>query len=175
MEILLLGGAPNVGKKEAMYRLTRRLIGNKFKVVAIDSSKKKKLEELSDFKVVAEKKYRGKMCRIIINSSSNTIQDIKNFKEFYDENGEYNILISSIIDVNTSIDNKFYPRKEFFKIMEITENENLLEIPFGKTRKASNRDWYQEKLDKLIDYILANKPYNVKWLSISTKPLLNNF
>ena len=75
-------------------------------------------------------------------------------------NGKYDILISSIRDDN------FWPRLDFFKIMEVNEDSNFIEIPLGKiTRRGSNFSvalhWYKNKIDKLIEHILDNKPFEI--------------
>lgn len=150
MQCLLIGGAPSVGKTQTLYRLVKRLLTENYTV-----TKGIFPEEIKDFKVILEKSNTtNKKIRIIINSPSDTVGLISDFKKFYDENGTYNILISSIRDDN------FWPRGEFFDIMKITNPENsILEIPLAKiTRKGDNRNvalkWYEEKVDKLVDYTL---------------------
>lgn len=154
MESLLIGGAQSVGKSETIYRLANRLVGKGFVVVAGSIPL-----TFDDFKAVIEGQNKnGKKIRIIINSPTDTVDIIKNFKDFFDANGVYNILISSIRDDN------FWPRQDFFKIMGL--NENLIEIPMGKiTRRGGNfpvaLNWYKARIDKLIDHILSNKPFEI--------------
>jgi hypothetical protein len=156
MESLLIGGAQSVGKSGAIHRLANRLIARGF--LPIVSSVPVKFY---DFEVVLEGTNRnGKIIRIIINSSTDTPGIIKKFKAFFDKNGTYDILISSIRD------DGYWPRREFFKIMGLNPKKNLLEIPLGKiTRRNANasiaRTWYEDKVDKLIDHVLDNPPYNL--------------
>jgi len=156
MENLLIGGAQSVGKSNSIYRLANRLVASGFVVVSgfIPTI-------FDDFKVVLEGVNKSdKKIRIIINSPTDTIDIINNFKEFFDDNGVYDILISSIRD------NNFYPRSHFFRIMGLSEYTNTLEIPLGKiTRRSTNfataLNWYEEKIDKLIDHTLSNSPYGI--------------
>jgi len=156
MESLLIGGAPSVGKSEAIYRLTNRLTSKGFRVVAGSIPK-----SFDDFMVVIEGvNQNNEKVRIIINSATDTVDIIIDFKTFFDINGKYDILISSIRD------NNFWPRQDFFKIMGINENQNLIEIPMGKiTRRKGNfsiaLNWYKNKMDRLIDNILSNNPFGI--------------
>jgi len=156
MKSLLIGGAPSVGKSETIYRLTNSFIAKGFVVVSgfIPTS-------FDDFKTVIEgTNVNGELIRIIINSPTDTVAIINDFKRFFDANGKYDIMISSIRD------NNFWPRQDFFRIMGISENENLIEIPLGKiTRRNDNHlkalNWYKNKIDKLIEHTLSNKPFNL--------------
>lgn len=156
MESLLIGGAQSVGKSTTIYRLTNRLISKGFTLVSGTIP-----VPFNDFRVVIEGSDKnGKTIRIIINSPSDTVNLIRQFKHFYDSNGIYDILISSIRDDN------FYPRADFFSIMQIIEFQNTLEIPLGKiTRRGTNfstaLNWYEQRIDKLIDHTLSNPPFNL--------------
>jgi len=106
----------------------------------------------------------GEKIRIIINSPTDTVEIINQFKIFYDSNfngNGYNLLISSVRDDN------FWPRKDFFRIMEIPSGHDyILEIPLAKiTRRGENfhtaLNWYSNKIDALIDDILINSPFNI--------------
>ena len=80
---LLIGGAPSVGKSETIYRLANHLIGKGFVIVAgfIPVT-------FNDFKVVIEgKNINGQIIRIIINSPTDTVGIIKDFKSFFNNNG----------------------------------------------------------------------------------------
>lgn len=100
--------------------------------------------------------------KIIINSPSDTVPIINDFKKFYDINGgNYDIVISSIRD------DGFYPRTDFFKIMNINPTTNfVLEIPLAKiTRRETNfttaLNWYNIQIDNLISHALQNQPFNL--------------
>lgn len=155
MNCLLIGGAPSVGKSQCIYRFTKHLISNGF--IDITNSVP---QVFKDFKAVLEGiNKNGKQVRIIICTASDTVKHINNFKKYFDENGTYDILISSVRDDN------FWPRKDFFRIMNINE-EGILEIPLAKiTRRGSNFNtalkWYQNKIDQLVLHTLHNKPFDI--------------
>ena len=157
MECLLIGGAPSVGKSECIYRATQYLINQGYHdtMNSVPGSFK-------DFRAVLEGVNKnGKNIRIIINTPTDTANIIKDFKKFYDENGYYDILISSIRDDN------FWPRQEFFKIMNFNLPESsFLEIPLGKVTRRQDKfkdaiKWYKEKIDKLIVHTLKNRPFDI--------------
>lgn len=159
MNCLLLGGAQNVGKSETTYRTANFLRSNGFSLTSgtIPNS-------FQDFSrcVLEGLDQNGKLIKIIINSPSDTEEIINEFKTFFDNNGSnYDILISSIRDDN------FYPRSDFFRIMNINNTKDfILEIPLGKiTRRGNNfniaLNWYQTQMDNLINHILKNQPFNL--------------
>jgi hypothetical protein len=157
MEILLVGGAQNTGKSQAIYRIARRLQSNGFKVTAgsLPSS-------FEDFMVVLKGvNINGKEISVIINSATDIEDLIRRFKGFSTLHGTYHIMISSVRD------NDYYPRKEFFEIMGLNEDQDpILEIPFAKiTRIRKYRSkplkWYAEKMDKLINHTLKGAPFNL--------------
>ena len=166
MECLLIGGAPEVGKSNTIYRIALRLRNMGFKVIAGNIPIPKTgtvLIPSSDFRAVLEGvNNQNKTIKIIINSPTDTVDIINTFKKFYDGNGgTYNILISSVRDDN------FWPRSDFFRIMNINSSKDfILEIPLAKiTRKKTNRpvalNWYELQLDNLIKHTLSNRPYNI--------------
>ncbi|SMC81487.1 hypothetical protein [Moheibacter sediminis] len=157
MECLLIGGAQSVGKSETIYLLTNNLINLGYQVVAGSYP-----ATFSDFRIVLEGLNRyGRNVRIIINSPTDTVDIINDFKNFFDSNGNYDIFISSVRDGG------FWPRREFFKIMNIAVPKDfILEIPLGKiTRRGSNRptaiNWHQRQSLNLVNYILTNNPFNL--------------
>ncbi|MDN3621391.1 hypothetical protein QWY81_18145 [Polaribacter undariae] len=157
MNSLLIGGAQNVGKSETIYKIANNLVGKGF--IAIAGSIPPAFD---DFTVVLKGfDKKGQKVNVIITSATDTTDIIKNFKKFFDENGNYDILISSVRD------DDFYPRKQFFDIMGINPNDkNLVEIPFAKiTRRGGNfavaLNWYSEKTEKLIIHTLNNNPFNI--------------
>jgi hypothetical protein len=158
MESLLIGGAQSVGKTAAIYRLADRLLRRGFNYSANSLLLPSPFD---DFKVVLEGNNKhGKAIRIIINSATDDTQTIQQFKLFFDNNGTYDILVSSIRD------DGYYPRPEFFTIMGLVPNQNLLEIPLGKiTRRSANvsiaHTWYANTVDQLVDHTLMNPPYNI--------------
>lgn len=155
MNCLLLGGAPSVGKSESIYRLTKYLLLNGF--VDVTSTVP---STFKDFRAILEGKNKnGKQIRIIINTPTDTEVIICDFKAFFDCNGNYDILISSVRD------DDFWPRNGFFRTMNLY-NDFVLEIPLAKiTRRDYNfkkaLNWYQEKIDKLLIHTLKNNPFDL--------------
>lgn len=156
MNCLLFSGAQSVGKSETIFRLANNLVTRGFILVAGTIP-----ETFEDFRCILEGTNKeSKRIRIIINSPSDTPQIIQDFKEFFDINGgDYDILISSVRD------DDFYPRTEFFSIMNIISTYNfILEIPLAKiTRRGDNfqtaLNWYQSQIDNLVQHTLNNQPY----------------
>lgn len=157
MNCLLLGGAPSVGKSQAIYRITNYLINSGFSKLTDTFP-----PQFGDFHtVLAGKDPGGNNIRIIINSPSDTVKIIENFKVFFDKHGKYDILISSVRDEGNR------PRQEFFNIMGLDNKKHfILEIPLSKITRRTYRletalKWHQDKLDALILHLLRNKPFNV--------------
>jgi uncharacterized protein YqeY len=157
MNSLLIGGAQNSGKSQAIYRIANSLKSKGFKVVAGAIP-----VTFNDFKVVLKgKDNNGKNVTVIINSATDTEDIIKAFKKFIDTNGIYDILISSVRDDN------YYPRKEFFQIMKMNgQDDFILEIPFAKVTRikkyrAKPLKWFADNMDNVINHILRNNPFNI--------------
>lgn len=158
MDSLLFGGAPSVGKSETIYRLTQNLIQtNNFSVIAGNIP-----PTFSDFRVVLEGvNSKGEKVRVIINSATDTVQIIEDFKAFFETNGNYDILISSVRDGDN------WPRGDFFSIMDLVNVSNtILEIPLGKVTRREPRfdaslDWYQRNIDRVVINILSSQPFNL--------------
>lgn len=156
MNSLLIGGAQNTGKSKAIYRIANTLHGKGFTIIAGSIP-----ATFNDFMVVLKGiDNNGKESIIIINSATDTEDIIKAFKRFFDKNGKYHIMISSIRDDN------YYPRKEFFDIMKLNVDETVLEIPFAKiTRikkyRAKPLKWFADNMDNLINHVLKNNPFNI--------------
>lgn len=158
MNYLLIGGAQSVGKSETIFRLANSLISRGFTLIAgtIPAT-------FNDFRCVLEGLDNNKkIVKIILNSPSDTVSIINEFKNFYDINGSnYDIVISSIRDEG------FYPRTDFFRIMNLNPKTNLiLEIPLAKiTRRGINfttaLNWYNTQIDNLINHSLQNHPFNL--------------
>ncbi|MDB5122395.1 MAG: hypothetical protein JWP94_524 [Mucilaginibacter sp.] len=157
MDCLLFGGAPSVGKSEAIYRLALKLIGKGF------------IDRLSlvpatfrDFSAVLDGvNKKGEPIRIILNSATDTTAIIQNFKNFFDLHGPYDVLVSSVRDGG------FYPRQDFFSIMGISHASHYItELPMAKlTRRDRNLTtalaWYQTKIDALVQHVNSNPPFEI--------------
>jgi hypothetical protein len=149
IKYLLIGGAQDVGKTGAIYRLAHYLVDEKKFPDVLQSIPKVK----KDFKAIVDGKDKnGKNIRIAINSETDTRKTIKSFKTFLDENKNITLVISSIRD------NGSYPREEFFDIMGITENDIDIELPLAKiTRRKKRRvalRWYENKIDTVLKKLL---------------------
>jgi hypothetical protein len=155
MNCLLIGGAPSVGKSKSIYRLTIYLLSHGF----VDVTKSVPLT-FHDFKAVLEGNDKnGKLIRLIINTATDSVDLINDFKAFFDTHGNYDVLISSVRDDN------FWPRHDLFNIMNL-KHYFVLEIPLAKiTRRHSNfpiaLTWYEDKLDKLLIHTIKNLPFDV--------------
>lgn len=157
MVCLLFGGAPSVGKSETIYRLAQYLMAKGFTdVLGLVPA------TFSDFSAVLEGvDLKGVQVRVIINTATDTPGIIENFKAFYDANGNYEILVSSVRDDN------FWPRAEFFGIMGISPSTHqIIEIPLAKiTRRDINfytaLAWYEKSIDKLTHHILGLPPFEL--------------
>jgi len=150
MKYILIGGSQNVGKTEAIYHLANYLLNSRSFVDVLQSVPKTK----RDFMAILEGKDKNRNnIRIAINSASDTPDIIRKFKTLLNENKNISIIISSIRD------NNFYPRKEFFDILNIDENDIDIEIPLAKiTRRRKNKEialkWYKNKINLLIIKLL---------------------
>jgi len=165
MEYILIGGAPSVGKSECIHRIAKFLLAEGF----LDAQNLVP-HKFKDFTAILEKTNEsGEITRVVINSATDTTDIIYSFKNFCEENGQFNVLISSIRDGG------FWPRNEFFEIMGIDRKSgNITEFPLAKiTRRGDNFDkalkWYKEKTDRLIKSVLMNNSH----LKIEKKPVGN--
>lgn len=167
MECLLFGGAASVGKSNAIFRLATQLITPSTAGAASAFTTFRDVtgtvpSTFADFRAVLEgTNNKGQNIRIIVNSPTDTTAIIQDFKDFYDNNGSYDILISSVKDDSYSV------RNDFFRIMNIsTPKDFILELPLAKiTRHEPNFSvclaWYERQLDMLVEHILNRDPFNL--------------
>lgn len=165
MECLLFGGAESVGKSSAIYRLARNLIGLSVSGVASPYSTFTVVAgnvppTFRDFHAVLEGTNKeGQVVRIIINSPTDKPAIIKHFKTFYDNNGAYDIFISSVKD------DTFPARQAFFKIMSLLSTDFILEIPLAKARRKpqhnDSKAYLGRQVDLLTEHILRRDPFNL--------------
>lgn len=160
MNYLLVGGAYSVGKSGSIYRLTKHLLTKGFDMVNVDNVTE--FNAGRDFKAILEgKNTNNKIIRILINTATDTTDIIENLMRFRDVYLPTDIMISSIRD------DDFYPRKNFFEILNLDYNsKDIIEVPLGKiTRRGDNFDvaleWYQTKIDQLLIRLLYNDPFNI--------------
>lgn len=158
MKYLLLGGAPNTGKTSAIYRLAQFLLNRNY--IIIEGSFP---SQISDFKIVLQGSDNiGNLIRIIINSATDYKNNIEELKKLNDKlSGSIQIIISSVRD------GAIWPREQFFEIMEIDNNKDVvIEIPLGRAnRRGENLPvqlaWYERTLDNLLNHTLSNSPFNI--------------
>jgi len=158
MNYLLLGGAPNVGKSETVWRAAHVLQNSRrFRVVAGDLP-----IEFADFRALLSGVGRnGDTINILFNSATDTVDLIQQFQNFRESlTTPPDIIVSSVRDGN------FWPRAEFFTIMNINQSADfLLEIPLAKVTRRNDfemaLDWYRTTVDNLVMHVLSDQPYNV--------------
>lgn len=166
MECLLFGGAESVGKSNAIYRLATRLItppasGTSSVFSTFIDITGTVPTSFGDFRAVLEgKNNKGQNVRIIINAHTDTTAIINEFKDFYDNNGVYDIFISSVKEDSYSV------RNDFFRIMNISAPKDfILELPLAKVRREPNYSvsvaWFERQLDMLVEHVLKRDPYNL--------------
>lgn len=159
MKTLLFGGAYSVGKTTAIIRLTQKLINSGYRVIVGSIPPTNPAHR--DIRLILEgSDNTGRIIKIYINSATDTYDTILDAKKFIDNYEPVDYFISSIRD------HDFWPRRDFFSVMGINPTSNdLLEIPLAKiTRKKGNfviaLNWYESTLDKLVDKIIKEQPFN---------------
>ena len=150
MKYLLFEGAANTGKTSAVIRIANHLVNNfNYQVVAgntIPSVQSKK-----DFYSLMENSTTRK--RIVVNSPSDYITVIDDFKCFYDNNQPVDIVISSCREEK-------YLREHFYTSFNINDSDDVVVIPLGKiTRRNENlkkqsMKRYKECIDSLAQRFL---------------------
>ncbi|MFT3793650.1 hypothetical protein [Flavobacterium sp.] len=159
MNYLLFGGTQAVGKSNAIYRLALWLKNKKnFKVLAgiLPAS-------FSDFSVIMSGLDKnGNEIIVIINAATDTEELIDRFKKFMtDHNFKYHAVISSIRDKSYDL------RQYFITTFNLSKTKDVIaEIPLAKINKNGNNyddrfKWYEEQIDELAIYLLANNPFNI--------------
>jgi len=156
MKSLLIGGAEDTGKSHAIYNIAKNIQAKGYVAVAGNIP-----ITFDDFMVVLKGTNNdGKDITVIINSATDNIELIRKFKKFFDNNGSYNALISSIRD------DGYFPRQEFFEIMDLKKYDDfLLELPLAKiTRikyKSKALKWYSNKIDLMMNHVITSQPFNI--------------
>ncbi|QTR55457.1 hypothetical protein [Thiothrix unzii] len=172
MDCLLVGGAPSVGKSHLIHGLALWILNKPgFLLASAKSYNSNALNSLNnnpfvDFMAVIDGVNTfNKKIRIIVNSATDDVNIINNFKGFFDANGGYDILISSVRDGDLRNGN-FWPRQEFFQIMNLNSISNLiLELPLAKVTRRRNSqsayNWYETETSRLAQHILSRNPFNL--------------
>lgn len=158
MNTLLIGGAPSTGKTMSLVFIGNYLLSKGFRCTSINTIPAN--EEIKDYKAVLEgKNSDNKNIRIIINSASDTKEIIDSFNDFYNSNGVYDILISSIRDI-------YQERDYLLDTLQInSRSDAIIEIPLAKiTRRndySSAQNWYKTITQNLIIKILSSSSFKI--------------
>lgn len=169
MSVLLIGGAPNTGKSNAVAMCANYLVGKGFSVVACQNYDAKSMNipkvvngaaSSKDFMAkLTGKNLNGKQITVIVVSASDTNQMIdQNFDFCHGQN--YDILISSIRDIG---EERTYLLSKFNMNVD---NTNVVEFPLAKmSRKNQNwftaKTWYDFTVQNILSHILKSKPFEV--------------
>lgn len=156
MNYLLLGGAQNIGKTQAITGQANRLINSGFQIIAGSFP-----GPWPDFKVVLEGPNKnGNQIKLLLNSATDDRGKIKELKDFIDQLG-FNVdaIISSVRDRDD-------PRTFFFSHLGISPPKDFfLEIPMAKITRRNNLPsaltWYHQNLENIIIHILGSQPFNL--------------
>lgn len=159
MDYLLLGGPANTGKTQMSHLVAQALIQRRFEIKVGNLP-----NNIEDFLIiVAGSNNLGQTIRVLINSASDTKNEIERLKRFYDDNQPIDYVISSIRD------NFGESRSDFFEIMNFNQQTDMrIEIPlasirYDKDHARRNRvieQWYLPTLLRLINLTLFNPPFN---------------
>jgi hypothetical protein len=155
MNYLLFGGAPNVGKSEAIKRLEKFL-----NIKEIETSDKVLLNNDGDFYACLDgTNSMGAHVRILVSSDADVSFQIQAFKDYCGSHEPYDVIISAIRDDGDQ------ERANFFSIMGITPSDFMVEIPMGKITRRNTYDealkWYYNAIDDLAHTVLGNAPFHL--------------
>lgn len=164
MNYLLFGGQPNSGKTSTTTRLTNALLGVPFSFRVIDGTFPPP-PKVDDFLILLERKNNDDGSQyIIVNSPSDAAVSINNLRDFIDKHKDKTIdlVISSVRDIG-------WERSHFFTTLKINPTDNnVFEIPLARVtrRKTSGLfapalSWYATTLDRHINFIITNAPFNL--------------
>ena len=169
MNVLLIGGAPNTGKSNAVAMCANYLLNRNFTILDCQNygGKQTSIPKIAtgsngskDF--LARLKgldKNNKKVSVVITSASDTDGIIDaNFNYF--QNSPCDIYISSIRDIG--YERSYLLQKFGFSI----ENNGLLEFPLAKmSRKNANwytaKTWYDVAVQNMLRHILNSKPFEV--------------
>lgn len=162
MNYLLFGGQPDSGKTSAITRLTITLTSIPFAFSIVYGV----FSPISgnDFLILIERINFGQSQFIIINSATDDKVCIDNLIEFIKKHNDKKIdlVISSVRDIN-------WERTYFFSSLKINQTDlNVFEIPLARVTRRNTSglfapaiNWYETTLDRLINFIITNPPFNL--------------
>ena len=157
MKFLLIGGQPDSGKSETIYRIFMRYsisytqISNLHPHAQIPSG-----FPFEDFSVLLEGlNNKGNLVKILIHSPTDDSYNINMLKNNIISHSP-DIIICSIRDID-------WQRQ---MVLDIVANNYHFEIPLARiTRRHNSRpialDWYRSTIDILIDSVLVQTPFSL--------------
>jgi hypothetical protein len=152
MNYLLFGGAPSVGKSEAIIRLELFLNSKR-----ITTTHKQLLPNGDFYACLDGTDSNGTKVRILVSSAADTPHIIHGFKSYCNLYPLYDFIISAVRDDGDP------DRNNFFSTMVIKPSDCVLEIPMGKITRKNNYTtalaWYSSRIDALAQTILGNAPF----------------
>ncbi len=169
MKVLLIGGAPNTGKTNAVAICAHYLINQSFTLLDCQDINGNKMQlpkiangvnSPNDFLARLEGFDRNKKrVSVIITSASDTDVIIDNNLKYLQKQN-CDIYVSSVRDIGPE-------RKYLFtKFKFNTDNNGLIEFPLAKmSRKNQNwytaKKWYDTTVKKMLETILGSNLFNI--------------
>ena len=118
MKVILIQGKANTGKTTLCNRIDEWLLNVK-KFSIEDREPKTSTSKIEDFKAIYCKKIDTKEIRIILNSSSDTLKIIDDFKRYYvnNQNNGYDMFVTTIrspknVKLNKEVKGIYAPQSE---------------------------------------------------------------
>ncbi len=118
MKVILIQGKANTGKTTLCNRIDEWLLNVK-KFSIEDREPKTSTSKIEDFKAIYSKKIDTKEIRIILNSSSDTLKIIDDFKRYYvnNQNNGYDMFVTTIrspknVKLNKEVKGIYAPQSE---------------------------------------------------------------
>jgi len=118
MKVILIQGAENTGKTILCNRIDEWLLNVKNFSIE-DREPKTSTSKIEDFKAIYSKKIDAKEIRIILNSSSDTLKIIDDFKRYYvnNQNNGYDMFVTTIrspknVKLNKEVKGIYAPQSE---------------------------------------------------------------
>ncbi|GHC66579.1 hypothetical protein [Ulvibacter litoralis] len=150
MNYFLFGGARDTGKSKSVYNIANFLINTRGYKVRSGSFPAK----YSEFWCIIVKDDKV----ILIQSYTDLVKTIKDLKKVRDSNKD----ITHIITANRNEGD--HMRSRFRKILNITTNDYVFEIPLGKVisgkTRSANIVWYLDGVLRIAKEITNNTPFN---------------
>ncbi len=150
MDFLLIGGQPNTGKSETIFRIAENLNNNtRFNSVSLPNYG-------DDFSVVFNgSNNNGALITIFVHSAT-------------DDASWIDILEKGVIDINpdiviTSIRDIDWQRR---RLLGIVGGNFVVEVPLARiTRRHHHRgialNWYRNSVDNNVNFVLGNNPFDL--------------